>query len=237
MFVRGLLRSPEDDGAGGGGAEPPPRQVQQQPPPAPPAPQSSGSRQQDTVADLRAEAAARRIANRELQEKLDDAERRALDAASRLEAAKTSATAPLQARLERANQRLIDATLQSAMVSAGLQDPDLVVLAMRMPNAPKVTVDDEFEVQGAAEMVEAFKKWKPEFFKKAALAADPPAPGRQPAPKPAPASTSGGAEPPPSGGSATVDVRNMDKKTYAAYKAKTLSDMRRAGAGSAGFGR
>lgn len=140
---------------------------------------------------------------------------------------------PLAAKLAAANSKLVDATLLSAMVAAGLQDPDLVVLASRMPNAPKVSLNDDLEVVGAEEMVAAFKKWKPEFFRvpqqQAKESKEGPTPPRQ--------QSSAGGEPPPSSGTPNLKVRDMDKKQYAAFKADTLRGFRRAGAGSSGFGR
>jgi hypothetical protein len=152
-----------------------------------------------------------------------------------VESARTQAVAPLTAKLERANARLIDATLQSHMVAAGLQDPDLIILASRMPNAPKVTLSDDFEVVGAEEMVAAFKKWKPEFFRAPAQQQTPAAqqqstPARQ-------QQSSAGGEPPPSQGTPTTKVSEMTKEEYAKFKRDTLGGFRRAGAGSGGFGR
>lgn len=188
------------------------------------------------MADLRAEAAAYRIRARDTRVELEEAQRRVVEVEQQLESAKAAAVAPLQTKLGLANQKLIDASVQSAMLTAGLQDPDLVILASRMPNAPKVTLNDDYDVQGASELAEAFKKWKPEFFKKAA-ASDPPAgQGRTPSRSaPTPPNTSGGGEPPPSAGNGTVSVRGMDKKAYAAWKEQQLRGMRTPG--NAGWGR
>ena len=227
-----------DDVEGSGGGDPPapapaprrqaaPAQEPHYQPQQAPAP----SRNSDTVADLRAEAAARRIRNRELEEQLVAERQRADDAQAQLESARASAVAPLTAKLEKAHARLIDATLMAKMTAAGLQDADLVVLASKMPGAPKVTLNDEFEVVGADEMVEAFKKWKPEFFKRAADPA--PKAEEKPAPRQPRAAPAASADPAPATTQPVTDVRKMTKQEYAEYKSRTMQDFRRQSAAPA----
>lgn len=236
-----------EGGEGGGEADPPRDPPRQTPAPtrAPEQQPQGGGRYNETIADVRAEAAARRVQANELRDQLKEANERADALTAQIESAKTTAVAPLTAKLEKAQGRIIDATLAQKMVAAGLQDADLIVLASRMPNAPKVTLDENFEVVGADEMVEAFKKWKPEFFKKKATedaggggggggrAPTRAAGGGTPTPTP----TGSGGEPTPSGGTGATSVKDMTPEQYKAYKARTLGDFRRAGAGAAGWGR
>lgn len=114
----------------------------------------------------------------------------------------------------------MDATIQSHLVAIGLQDIDLIGLASKMPEAPKVELDDNFQVTGAKEFAEAFKKWKPQFFKTAADPKD----GKdgKESPKKAPAKTGNGGEPDGGGDPPAVDVSKMNKAEYAAFRAQTL---------------
>ena len=232
-----LLRSPDGDDGGGGAPPPPPSPVQQAPIPRQQEPQQHQPQQPtggraDTIADVRAEAASYRIAARQAREQAEDAQRALEALRAQHETEKASVTKPLQTKVERLQQRMIDATVTSKMVAAGLVDPDLVALASKMPDAPKLVLDDNDEVQGVDEMVEKFKKWKPDYFKKAE-----PGSGRQqtptptPTPTPAPTSTSGGREPPPSGSQPVTDVRKMDKKQYAEWKSAQMATLRAAGRG------
>lgn len=238
MFVRhGLLRSTllrdAEGGAGGGGEpEPAPAPVRRPAPAAEPAPSSQAQRAQETAADLRATIAAERVAARQTQASLDAALAEVERTKTLVESARTTALAPLTAKLEKAHTKLIDATLMAKMTAAGLQDPDLVVLAAKMPNAPKITLNDDFEVDGVDAMVDAFKKWKPDFFRAPTAAG---APEPKPATKKEP--TSAGGEPSPSAGNPVLDARKMSKEDYAKFRGEQLASFRRAGAGTGGFGR
>lgn len=137
-----------------------------------------------------------------------------------IEAATTTAVQPLQQKLVKAQERAVNLAIRAEMMQLGLQDEDLLHLHTKMPDAPKVEVNDDFEVTGAKELAAAFKKWKPDYFK-AASSETPPARGngRQPAPRPV--QTSQGNEPPPvEGDGPAIDLR--DKTKYppgsAAYK-------------------
>ena len=223
-----ILRD-SDDGSGGGApppapppATPPvqpyvaPQQQQTQPP------QQQQSGRPDTIADVRAEAAAHRIAARQHREQAEDLQRQLDALRGTIETEKTNVVKPLSAKVERLQQRMIDATLTSKMVAAGLVDPDLVALAQKMPDAPKLTLSDDDEVQGVDDLVEKFKKWKPDYFRAAGSA--PPAPkGAAPAAQPKVAQpTGGGQEPPASGNTPVTDVRKMDKEQYKAWKSAEL---------------
>lgn len=226
------------EGGEGGGAPPP------SPPPATPPvqtyvapqqqaqpPQQQGGRP-DTIADVRAEAAAHRIAARQHREQAEDLQRQLDALRSTIEGEKTKVVQPLTTKVERLQQRMIDATLTSKMVAAGLVDPDLVALATKMPDAPKLTLSDDDEVQGVDDLVEKFKKWKPDYFRAAGSA--PPAPkGTTPAAQPKVAQpTGGGQEPPASGNTPVTDVRKMDKDAYKAWKQAELRKLVGTGFGS-----
>lgn len=199
-------------------SQPPPQQHAAQPPPAP-----SQTRHEQTVAELRAEAASWRVALRQAEAARDAALAAAEDAKTQMESARTSAVEPLQKRLDRASQRMIDTTIQSEMIAMGLVDPDLIALASRMPDRPRVEVNDEFEVTGAKDFAKAFKAWKPDYFRQAGAAA---APSKNEEKKPTPTRTSAGQEPPPSNGSAVVDARKMNKAEYAEFRKQTLAAFR-----------
>lgn len=203
-------------------APPPPPQRTSQPPPSqhvaqPPAPATT--RHESTVAELRAEAASWRVALRQAEAARDAAMQAAEDAKAQMESARTSAVEPLQKRLDRASQRMIDTTIQSEMIAMGLVDPDLIALAARMPDRPKVDVNDDFEVTGAKEFAKAFKAWKPDYFRQADATAPT---SKREEKKPPPARTSAGQEPPASNGETTLDVRKMDKKDYANWKKELM---------------
>jgi hypothetical protein len=192
---------------------PPPPPRPPTPPPLPryeePSPQEQPHKRTpaDQVAELRAEAAQYRISYRNAQQERDDALEQARQAREQLESEKTKAVAPLQAKLLKASQRAVDFAIQTEMISLGLQDPDLLYLYTKMPDAPKVVVSDDFEVSGAKELAAAFKKWKPDYFKKAAEE-PPPSEGRRRAPP----KTSEGNEPAPSeGGGPAIDLRDRVK--------------------------
>jgi hypothetical protein len=179
----------------------------------------------DTIADVRAEAASYRIAARTAREEADEANRQLEAMRATIENEKTKVTAPLQTKMARLQQRMIDATLASKMVAAGLVDPDLVALASKMPDAPKLALDDNDEVQGVDDMVEKFKKWKPDYFRKAGEAPK----QQEQQQKAPPKQTSAGGEPTPSGQQPSLDVRKMPKAEYAKWKADQLKEIARAG--------
>lgn len=227
-----ILRSPDDDGSGGSPPLTPAPAPQSAPIPRQQEPRQEPSHQQpsggrpDTIADVRAEAASYRIAARQAREQAEDAQRQLENLRAQHETDKVKVTQPLQTKVERLQQKMIDATLASRMVAAGLVDPDLVALASKMPDAPKLTLSDDDEVQGVDDMVEKFKKWKPDYFKKAG---DTPAPRQQ---QVAPPRTTGsGGEPPPASNQPVTDVRKMDKVTYAKWKSDQLAGMRTLGRG------
>jgi hypothetical protein len=184
------------------------------------------------VAELRAEAASWRVALRTAESARDQALDAAEAARAALEEARTKAVAPLQAKLTRALARTRDTTIESALIAAGLQDADLVALHSKIPDAPEVKVDDDFNVTGIPELVAAYKKWKPDYFKKPAESGggsngkERNGGGGGPPKK---EQTGAGGEPPPGTDPPAVNVRTMDKKQYAEYKARTLADFRRAG--------
>ena len=214
----------------------PPAPAYQEPAPAAPAPS-----RHDLTAELRAEAAARRIQARDLQDRLDQAEAARAAAVASLDSerakAAEKASAPLTARLEKMNQRLIDASVSAALTAAGLRDPDLAVMMSKMPDAPEIKLDDDLNVSGVKAAVEAFKKWKPDYFASASPqpSGGAAAGGGGAPPSPPPATTGTGGDPAPSGHQPIVDVRAMSKPDYAKWKAAELAKFRTLG--TAGFGR
>jgi hypothetical protein len=162
---------------------------------------------EDTIADLRAESAARRIDARNATERADAAlaEIEAIKGktAAEIEAAK----APLLAQVQKFNERIIGSEIKAAVVEAGIQDIDLVHLPQF--DRSKITVDAEGNVKGVKEAVEAFKKAKPEYFRTAPTGNNPPRPTPTQRDNP----------PPPVNNPEGVAVKDMDKKQYAAFKA------------------
>ncbi len=193
------------------------------PPPVPPTPAPSNGRSladvERDLAEVRAEAAARRISAR-------DAEERARTLAAEIEQLQTSvpqqiaqARAEERTRMESLKPKIVDAELKAHLTAAGVLDPDLVGLISR----DGITVDDAGNVTGVAEAVAKFKETKPQFFRD--LSAAPPAPS----PAPVPRSTSGNPGSPPANPEPRpTDVKGMDAGAYRDWK----SQMRRRVRGS-----
>ncbi len=216
-------------------ASPPPQPQYQQPPPqpqyqqpphyqAPPQPTPGKELSKaDQIAELRAEAAQWRISFRQAQDREREAMERMEQLRGEIESTKTKAMAPLQEKLAKATERARQMAINSALIEMGLQDPDLVHLVTKMPDAPEVKISEEFEVSGARELAAAFKKWKPDLFR---------APAAEPAPdaKPrAPARTSAGQEPEPSREAPTTNVKGMNKQEYDKFKQEWMRRLRSEG--------
>lgn len=204
-ILPGIVR----DAEGGASADPKPT------PPAPAPDPTAGTRSRE--AELRAEAAAERVARRKaeeqgatLQSQLD-----ALRAES--ETKLQSAVAKVTERLSKIQQRAVDAELKAAAQAAGLVDLDLLPLLDRSG----VKVGDDDSISGVAEAIEAFKVKKPDWFKAPAAAATtaaPAAPTTTGRPVPAAAGTGTG--------TGQKDVKKMTPEEYSAFKRKTLGDLR-----------
>lgn len=224
MLVRGLpmiCRSPEDDGSGGVVDPPAPAPIARPQAAATPAPTPTS--RPDTIADVRAEAAQYRISAREHKEAAERATEQLAALKLTHETDKLNVAKPLQTKLEKLQLRVIESTLTSKLIAAGLVDADLVALTRGMPDAPKLTLDDDDNVVGADDMVAKFKAWKPDYFK--AAGADP-----APAPKKVVVTGAGG-EPKPAGGAPKTNVRDMNKDEYRSFKAAELGKVKAAGWG------
>lgn len=218
-----LFQAPDPPGGPNPPAPPPPPPADAPiTPPTPPrvANQSAEDRVaqlEDINANLRVEAATRRVSERTVKDQLAANQRELDGLRTELSTRVTAARAEGQQVAEKVKKRAIDAELKAAAATAGLQDMDLLPLIERTGLA----CDDDGNVTGAAEAVAAFKTKKPEFFR----AAPAPRPGEtitirsgSPAP-PAP--------PPGPGGTPTgPDVRTMPKKEYGDAKKAALSSLR-----------
>lgn len=200
-------------GGGGADAELPPT-----PPRAPGQSDTERAQQLEGIlAEVRAEAAVRRIGKREAESKATalQAELTTIraDADRREQVARTEG----ESRTTKVKQRALDAEIKAAAVTAGLRDPDLIVLIDRTG----VTIDDDGNVAGVQAAIDALKAKKPEYFQPAVapragervdVRSGSPAP---PQPPPGP----GGTPAPP-------DVRTMPKGDYNTAKKGALASLR-----------
>jgi hypothetical protein len=181
------------------------------PPPAyvpPPAPSHPG--RGETIEDVRAEAAARRIDARNAREAAEAAQREVVRIQKEADERVAASTAREQGVTTKIKARTADAELRAQAQAAGLQDMDLLPLI----NRSGIVVDDEGNVTGVAEAIEALKVKKPVYFTAPAAAPPPPrVTGSGAAPPPPPA----GAAPP-----APTNVRQMSKEDYDAQKRAAL---------------
>ena len=166
-----------------------------------------GGRGQDTVANLRAEAASWRVELRKTEEKARELEARLTESEAKSGKKVEDALRPLQIKIEKYNQRLMDSAVRSELISAGLVDKDLAALVDRIPDAPKVELNDDGEVLHVEKLVAAFKAWKPDYFRASG----------QPAVAPPPRSTGSAQTPPPN--TAPPVTKTVSEMTSAEYKA------------------
>lgn len=145
------------------------------------------------LADTRAEAAARRVDARTAREEADRAKEEAARVRTEADERVTAAQTAERQVTDRLRGRTINAELRAVAAEEGLVDLDLLPLVDRA----NISVDDEGNVTGVAEAVQAFKTAKPTYFR---TLEQPPVPPRQtstgpraPAPPPAP----GGPQPLP----------------------------------------
>lgn len=172
---------------------------------------------QKQLSDIRAEAAAHRIEarkEREAREKAEaerDAARAEID--GKLKTERDTATA----RITKMQQRVIESDLKAQAVAAGLEDLDLLPLLDRSG----INMDDDGNVTGIKEAIEAFKAKKPDYFKKEGgkkAAGN----GDGGAKKP----TGDGGAPPPNKEPPSDNVKKMTRAEYQAWKQSGLRKMR-----------
>lgn len=102
------------------------------------------------------------------QAKIDDAVKKAIDA----QEAKTKAI--LEDERKASHRRIVNSEVKGIALSLGIQDAD----AIKLIDTSSLTVDENGEVAGVSELLEAFKSAKPYLFKEPAIstshAGDPP---------------------------------------------------------------
>lgn len=155
-----------DDGGGGGGGTPP---AGGNPPPKDPD-DSRETFSREYVKELREENKGWRLKAQQLEKERDDhktaAEKAAQDAEGKIKEAHTAA-----------EQRVIRAELKAEALKAGMVDLD----GLKLADLSKIKINDAGEVEGAAELMEEFKKAKPYLFGSTQNSSTP---GNPPNPKP-----------------------------------------------------
>lgn len=220
-----IVRMSDTGGGEGGGdpapsQQPAPRQQQRQADPPPP-PADNGSRRQ-TESELRAEAAANRVARQQAEEAAERTRRELAAAQAAADQRVQDEAAKYTPKITKLQGTLVNAELKAAAAAAGLVDMDLLHLPAL--DRTKISVDEDGNVTGVQEALDAFKAAKPDYFRVPAAggtsgggtggAGGTPAPGGQPAPR----QTGSGANPQPAGGNPVVDVTKMSKAEYADYR-------------------
>lgn len=234
MFLRNPRVWAADDGGAGGSAAPAGGAAQ------PNSDGGSGGGRRQTESELRAEAASWRVEYRKEQDKVRQLEEKLAQTESSSSKKMEETTRELQEKLDRANRRMLDTAIRHELVTSGLVDPDLVGLVTQLPSAPEVKLDAEGNVVGTKELVEAFKKWKPGFFQAASTngssaagvsvsgggsggSAAIPGAGAAAGVRP----TTGAAAPTPAAPPAgSADVRGLSKESYSKYKAEMMAAVR-----------
>lgn len=153
-------------------------------------------------ARLNAEAAAWRVNFSNEKSAREALEAQIATATTQSAAQVEAARAEGQQRVDSFKPKLIEAELKTALVAAGVLDPELVGLVAR----EGITIDDAGVVTGIAAAVEKFKTAKPNFFR---------APG---APLPAPSSSGNPAAPPANADPTPANIRDMKPAEYRTYK-------------------
>lgn len=93
--------------------------------------------------------------------------RRIADNANREAAERRRENKELKKTVDAFSRRAVRSEAKAALVEAGAIDPDVVELFLRHAG-DKITLNDDADVEGIPEALEAFKKAKPAFFKAAA---------------------------------------------------------------------
>ncbi len=179
----------------------------------PPAPKGDGDdKQQKMISDLRAEAAAHRVGERKAREEAETAKAALAAAQADIDGKLKAENEKATARITKMQQRVIESDLKAQAVAAGLEDMDLLPLLDRSG----IKMDDDGNVTGVKEAIEAFKAKKPDYFKKASGGGEP---------KPKPKVTGDGGAPKP-GDTPPDNVKQMKPEEYRAWKANSLRKMR-----------
>lgn len=168
------------------------------------------------LADVRAEAAQRRITGREAESRANTLNAEIATIRAEADRREAAALAAGNTRAERIKGRTIDAELRAAASASGLADMDLLPLMDRAG----VTCDDDGNVAGVQAAIDAFKVRKPEYFR-----AGTPTP---PAPPPVARRTGDPTPPPPPGPGAPAPqaVAAMPKADYKKAQAAALAGLR-----------
>lgn len=145
------------EGAGKGGSGQQQQQRRQDPPAARHEPLRDTEKE---ISDLRAENAARRIAERDAKDALTAEREKNAKLEADAKAAKEERDRKAEDRLRKLREKTINSELKVAAQAAGLRDLDLLPLIDRK----EIKVDDDDNVTGINEAIEALKKKKPEWF-------------------------------------------------------------------------
>lgn len=105
------------------------------------------------VHELREENKAQRIARQ-------DAEKKAQEAADAAKKASEEAQAAIAKAQQASNERIIRAELKAEAVKAGVVDLDV----LKLVDLSKLKLNDQGDVEGAADLIKALKESKPHFF-------------------------------------------------------------------------
>lgn len=200
---------------------PPPNNPPPPPPPAPrppepvaATPEARVTQLERALGDVRAEAAAHRISEREAREAVATLTTQLTATRAEIETRVAATRQEFEPRMTALTNRTIDAELRAAAVAAGLVDVDLLPLIKR----DGIAMDaDGVTIKGIPDAIAAFKTAKPSYFRD--VAAPPPAP---------PVRTGPGAPPPAPapGGPAPTNVSTLDRAAYKAAKSAQLAALR-----------
>lgn len=189
-----------------------------------------GRRGRPSEADLRAEAAGYRIEARKAAEELEKTKKELEETRTGADKRVQEEVGKLTQRVTKMQQRVMDSELKSMAVAAGLEDLDLLPLI----DKSSIKIDDDGNVTGVQEAIDAFKTKKPNYFKTAGSGAG--ADGKKGADA-ANANTNGAgneaqrratgdSKAPPPGKDTPTNVKEMTDEQYAAWKKTNLRAMR-----------
>lgn len=160
LMLQNRLMSPEGDDTGGGGGN--------GTPPATPPAQGKETFSREYVQELRHENASYRTRAIEAERKAQEAEAKATKAAEEAEARAKKASDDADAKSKdahsAADQRVIRAEMKAEAIKAGMVDLD----GLKLADLSTVKLDENGNVQGAAEVLAALKESKPYLFKEPA---------------------------------------------------------------------
>ncbi len=200
------------------GSQNDPAQAPASPPAAASAPATEPSKAgRPSEADLRAELAAMRIAERSAREAAEATKaelQRAKEEAEKLIQTQTEGLRKTASTLE---SRVVESELKAAAMAAGIRDLDL--LGTKLLDRGGIKLDENGNVVGVEEAIAKFKQAKPDWFKSEhsedGAKASPPAPKKP-----------GSSDPPPAPGPREkVDVRTMTPEQYRDFKRKWMASL------------